>query len=253
MIAAQMYTVRDFCKTPADIAKSCAKLKAAGFGAVQASGLGPIEPKELAKILSGEGLVCAATHTGWDRVEPEPEKVAEEHLTLGCKYTAVPFLGQSHRSLEGYTAFAAGMNKAGKVLAKSGIILSYHNHAFEFEKYPTAGGRLGLDILIQDTDPAIVNFEIDTYWVQFGGGNPAQWIRKVKGRIPHIHVKDMTVRATKPIYAEVGEGNLDWPAILAASKDAGVKWYIIEQDTCEKDPFESLSISLKNLRSWGLK
>src|ERR1035437_8636245 len=123
MIAAQMYTIRDFCKTPLDIAKSCAKLKAAGFAAVQASGLGPIEPKELAKILTGEGLVCAATHTGWDRVEPEPPKVADEHLLLGCKDTAVPFLGQAHRTLEGYARVAAGMTKAGKVLAKSGITL----------------------------------------------------------------------------------------------------------------------------------
>src|SRR4051794_38026772 len=88
VIAAQMYTLREFCKTPADIAKSCAKLKAKGFDAVQASGLGPIEPKELAKIFSGEGLVCAATHEQWDKLEGQTEKVAEDHHILGCKHTA---------------------------------------------------------------------------------------------------------------------------------------------------------------------
>ena len=240
------------CKTPADIAKSCKKLKSAGFDAVQASGLGPIEPRELATILKGEGLTCAATHVGWERFDKELEKVADEHHVLECRHTAVPFLGQVHRTVEAYPLFAAGMSKAAKTLSKAGITLSYHNHAFEFEKYPTNAGRLGLDILLQESDPALVNFEIDTYWIQFGGGDPAKWIRKVKGRTQHIHVKDMTIRAGKPIYAEVGEGNLDWPAILAAAKDAGVKWYIIEQDLCERDPFESLAISLKNLRSWGL-
>jgi sugar phosphate isomerase/epimerase len=252
VIAAQMYTLREFCKTPADIAKSCTRLKAKGFDAVQASGLGPIEPKELARILAGEGLTCAATHEQWDKLESQTEKVAEEHHTLGCKHTAPGSLPQSFRTPEGYPLFAAGLTKVGRALQKLGITLSYHNHAFELEKFPADKGQLGLDILIEKSDPAVANFEIDTYWIQYGGGDPAAWIRKLKGRIPLLHLKDMTVRANKPIMAEVGEGNLNWPAILAAAREAGVQWYIIEQDTCERDPFESLAISLRNLKSWGI-
>jgi sugar phosphate isomerase/epimerase len=251
-IAAQMFTLREFCKTPLDIAKSCAKLKAAGFDAVQASGLGPIEPRELAKILSGEGLVCAATHEQWEKLDTQTEKVAEDHHILGCKHTAPGSLPQTHRTPEGYPLFAAGLTKVGRALKKLGLTLSYHNHAFELEKFPRDGGKLGLDILIENSDPSACNFEIDTYWIQYGGGDPANWIRKVKGRIPLLHLKDMTMRANKPIMAEVGEGNLDWPDILAAAKEAGVQWYIIEQDVCERDPFESLAISLRNLKSWGI-
>jgi len=253
MIAAQMFTLRDFCKTPADIAKTCGKLKAAGFDAVQASGLGPIETKELAKILSGEGLVCAATHEQWEKLEGQTERVAEEHHILGCKHTAPGSLPPAFRTPEGYPLFAAGLTKVGRALSKLGITLSYHNHAFELEKFPKDGGKLGLDILIEKSDPKVANFEIDTYWIQYGGGDPATWIRKVKGRIPLLHLKDMTMRANKVTMAEVGEGNLDWKGILAAAKEAGVQWYIIEQDVCERDPFESLKISLTNLQSWGVR
>ncbi|MCD4699463.1 MAG: sugar phosphate isomerase/epimerase, partial [Phycisphaerae bacterium] len=106
-----------------------------------------------------------------------------------------------------------------------------------------------------NTDPENLKAEIDTYWVQAGGGDPAEWIRKYAGRLPVLHVKDMIISAdVKQRFAEIGEGNLNWHAILTAAKDAGVEWYCVEEDDCyERDPFDALKISLDNLREMGLK
>jgi len=130
-----------------------------------------------------------------------------------------------------------------------GLSFSYHNHSWELQKY---GDRTVLDILYGESDPDVFNAEIDTYWIQHGGGDPAAWIRAVKGRIPLLHLKDMAVGPDGPMMAEVGEGNLNWAAILAAAQEAGVEWYLVEQDVCQRDPFDSLKISFDNLRAMGL-
>jgi sugar phosphate isomerase/epimerase len=94
---------------------------------------------------------------------------------------------------------------------------------------------------------------LDTYWVQHGGGDPAAWILKLKGRMPVIHLKDMVIADKQQTMAEVGEGNLNWPAILSACQEAGVEWYAVEQDICRRNPFESLAISYRNLKAMGLE
>ncbi len=134
-------------------------------------------------------------------------------------------------------------------LAQAGLGFVYHNHSWELER---SDGRRILDILYEESDPQVFLSEIDTYWIQHGGGDPAAWIRRLQGRAPVVHLKDMAVRDGKPTFAEVGEGNLNWPAILAACREAGVAWYIVEQDTCPGDPFDSLALSFRNLRQMGL-
>lgn len=244
-----MYTVREFTKTPAGVAESLAKLKAAGYEAVQLSGLGPIDTRELARMLDGEGLVAAATHVGWDRYRNDIDNVVEEHKILGCRHTAVGSMPQSYRTPEGVSQFAREASEVAARLAAEGISFSYHNHDFEFEKFD---GRTLMQRLIDESDP-LLGMEIDTYWVQAGGGDPAAWVRKVKGRIPLVHLKDMAKVGRESVMAEVGEGNLNWPAILEACRDAGVEWYCIEQDICRRDPFASLAISLRNVRAMGLR
>jgi sugar phosphate isomerase/epimerase len=99
--------------------------------------------------------------------------------------------------------------------------------------------------------------EIDTYWITHGGGDPAAWVRRVAQpprQTPCVHLKDMAVKPDRTQYmAEVGEGNLNWPEVLKACREARVQWYIVEQDTCYRDPFESLGISLQNLRTMGVR
>ncbi len=249
-IGAQLYTLRDFTKTPQDIAKTLKKVREIGYEAVQLSALGPIQPKELGKILEGEGITVAATHISYDEMKYEPQKTIENHNIWGCKHAAIGGLPQEYRNEEGYYRFAKEASDVGRRLADGGLTFSYHNHSFELERF---GSKTGLDILYDESHPNFFNSEIDTYWIQYGGGDPAAWIRRLKGRAHIVHFKDMAVKGNDPIMAEVGEGNLNWPAILDACKEAGVQWYLVEQDICKRDPFESLKISLMNLKAMGLK
>lgn len=248
VIAAQMYTLRNFLKTPEDIAKSLAKVRQIGYEAVQLSGLGPIDPKELARILKNEGLFVCATHIGLERMKTAMDAVIEEHKMWGCPYTA---LGSARGvTAQDWQNFINEYNELGPKFAAAGLPLGYHNHSHELARYD---GKLAMQMLVDGLKPPVW-FEIDTYWITHGGGDPAAWIRKVSGRIPCVHLKDMTITPKREqLMAEVGEGNLNWPEILKACKEAGVKWYIVEQDTCQRDPFESLGISLKNLKAMGLK
>ena len=248
-LAAQLYTVRESTKTPADIAKTFKKVHAIGYEAVQTSALGPIEPEELKKIADGEGVQICATHVGYDRMRDDTQAVIDEHHLWGCKYPAIGGLPKEYRTGEGFATFARDASVVARKLHDAGLTFAYHNHSFELEKF---GDRVGLDILYQDSDPEVFTSEIDTYWIQHGGGDPAAWIRKLKGRAFIVHFKDMAVKDGQVIMAEVGEGNLNWPAIIDACKEAGTEWYLVEQDTCQGDPFESLAISFNNLRAMGL-
>jgi sugar phosphate isomerase/epimerase len=249
VIAAQLYTLREYTKTPADIASTLHRVKALGYDAVQLSALGPIDPAELGRILDAEGLTVCATHVAFERLRDATAAVVEEHRLWNCTHVATSVLPRDYRHQEGYHRFARDGSQVGRRLAGAGLTFSYHNHAFELEKH---GGRTGLAILFEESDADVFAGELDTYWLQFGGADPAQWIRRLKGRVPLVHLKDMAVQANTPIMAEVGEGNLNWDAILTACRDAGVLWYIVEQDVCQRDPFESLGISLRNLRAMGL-
>ena len=246
-LAAQLYTLRDFLKTPGDIAATLKKVKRIGYDAVQVSGMGKIDPSELASILSGEGLTCCVTHVGLERMKNETQQVVDEHRLWGCAYTAVGSFAA--HSEAGWLQFAEDYNAVAAKFEGSGLSIGYHNHSHELARY---NGRTALRLLVDHLRPPVW-MEIDTYWVAHGGGDPAQWVRDVSGRIPCVHLKDMAVDAgQKQFMAEVGEGNLNWPAVLSACREAGVKWYVVEQDVCRRDPFESLAISLRNLKAMGL-
>lgn len=246
VIAAQLYTVRDHLKTPQDIAASLKKVKSIGFDAVQVSGLGPIADAELAKMLDGEGLVCCATHESGKMIVEEPEKVVEKLNALNCKYTAYPWPHTSPKSEADYIALAKALDKSGAVLAKGGKVLTYHNHAIEFEKF---NGRVGLEIIYAESSPVNLQGEIDTFWVQHGGGSPVEWCKRLKGRLPLLHLKEFGIVENQIKMLEIGSGNLDWKGIVKAAKASGCEWFIIEQDVCRIDPFDSLKMSLEYLVS----
>ncbi len=248
-IAAQMYTLRDYTKTPAEIAKTLARVRKIGYQAVQLSALGKIEPAELARILRDQGLTCCATHVALERMKNETQAVIDEHALWGCKYTAVGGFFPNDAKLEDWTTFAREYSATAKKFTGSPLTIGYHNHSHELSRFD---GKTAMQILLDGFDRSIW-IEIDTYWIAHGGGDPAAWIAKVAGRIPCVHLKDMGIHPSREQFMmEVGEGNLNWPAILAACKSAGVKWYIVEQDTCYRDPFDSLELSLKNLHDMGL-
>jgi sugar phosphate isomerase/epimerase len=244
-VAAQLFTIRDHAKTAGDFAASMKKIRKIGYGAVQVSGVGPIPTAEIATILQGEGLVCCATHEG--NIISAPEAVVERLNGLSCRYTAVPHPGGAKLdTLADVKALAARLDKAGKILHGGGKVLTYHNHNIEFRRVE---GQLILDVLYGETDPRFVQGEIDTYWVQYGGGDPVEWCERLKNRLPLLHLKEYaTTDKNVHAMAEIGRGNLNWKRIVSAAERSGCEWFIVEQDTCSGDPFESLRISFDYIK-----
>lgn len=259
-LAAQLYTVREFTKTAADLAASLRKVRDMGYTAVQVSAIGPIPHAEVKQMVDDLDLTICNTHISYDTLWRDLDAVVAQHQLWECKHVAIGSLPQAYRSEgeSGYQRFAAEASKVGEQLHAAGLTFSYHNHSFEFVRFPhpTAANpnasRTALETLFAESDPRYLQAEIDVYWVQHGGGDPAAWTRNMKGRMPVIHLKDMVIWDGKQTMAEVGEGNLNWPAILAACVEAGVEWYAVEQDICQRDPFESLRISYQNLRRMGV-
>ena len=154
-----------------------------------------------------------------------------------------------YRNRDGFLRFARESSEAVKPVIDAGLTFSYHNHSFELEKF---GERTGFDILIEESNHDCFSFEIDTYWIQHGGANPVTFLNRLKDRMHVVHLKDMAMNGTQQLFAEVGEGNLEWDLILEACKAANIEWYIIEQDVCQGDPFKSLQTSLNNLKRMGI-
>jgi sugar phosphate isomerase/epimerase len=112
------------------------------------------------------------------------------------------------------------------------------------------GGRTILERIFDETDPRNLGAELDTYWLQAGGGDPVAWIRRVAGRIPALHIKDLGVGPdNKPTFYEIGQGNLDFPAIVKAAEAGGCKWFVVEQDSSAGDPFDALAMSFDYIKS----
>jgi sugar phosphate isomerase/epimerase len=243
-IAAQLFTLRDFLKAPEDIAVSLRKVKQIGYDAVQVSGMGPVAEEELVKILDDEGLVCCATHEPGKKIVSETAAVIERLNKLNCKYTAYPFPHKIPASEAEALGIAEELEKAAVAMAAAGQVLTYHNHATEFAKF---GSRTMLDIFY-DEAPHLQG-ELDTFWVQHGGGNPVSWIKKLSGRLPLLHLKEFGVLDNKITMYHIGGGNLEWDKIIPAADEAGVEWFIVEQDNCLIDPFESLKLSFDYLVS----
>lgn len=244
MIAAQLYTVRDQLKDPSRLSGVLGRLREIGYGAVEVAGLGPRIVEGFGEELSRSGLVACAAHVSLERLQIDLAAAAAECKAWGCRYLVVPALPDGYRSGEGYRRFAAEAADFAQALQPFGLKLVYHNHAFELERW---NGETGLETLFAAAHADTLLAELDTYWLQYGGANPAGWIRRMKGRLPLVHLKDMTVDRGEPVMAEIGEGNLDWPEILGACSEAGTEWLVVEQDECRRDPLESLAISYTNL------
>ena len=259
-LAVTLYTLRDFCMGPKDTPKTLAQVRGIGYRNVQISGGGlmALDPKDLARMAADAGLAIIGSHIGLPLMRDDFGGVVARLHAWGCTHTAIPSLPPEERGdLAAWKARAQEFTRLGKAFAAEGITLQYHNHHFEFHKFGGRGGRGGriaLEILYALSDPKYLQAEIDTAWVARGGGDPAAWCARMKGRMDQVHLKDWMMLDGQPAWAEVGEGNLNWPAILAACRKAGVRQYIVEQDDCPvtKDPFRSIAVSHRNLRAMGL-
>lgn len=241
-VAAQLYTVRDHCKTAADFAASVKKIRAIGYTAVQLSGVGPIPEDEIVTILRSEGLTICATHEPAVDLLDRPEVCIARLQRLGCPLTAFPFPhGVDFTAADQVRTLVRKLAATGALFRAAGLTLGYHNHAIEFVRFE---GRPFLEFLYAEIPPHHLVAELDTYWIHYGGGDLVDWISRLHGRLPSMHLKDYTyLPDNKPTWCEIGRGTFNWPKIIAAAERSGCAWFIVEQDTCLGDPFDSLKIS----------
>jgi sugar phosphate isomerase/epimerase len=248
--ALQLYTLRERMKTRSDLEATLGRVRDIGYPAVQVSGLNwdLISDEDMAGLCRELGLTICATHESAESILKAPEDVVRRLRGLGCRYTAYPYpSGVDFGDEKQVRELVAGLERSGRVLAEAGLTLAYHNHHLEFRKL---GGRTILERIYGETPPEILQGEIDTYWVQYGGGDPVSWCHRLKGRLPLLHLKDYGINNRNEIvFCEIGRGNLDFRAILDAADEAGCEWYIVEQDACPGDEFDSVAESLEYIRS----
>lgn len=249
-VALQLYTVRNRMTTRKDLEATVQRIAEIGYPAVQISGLdwGLITEEDMVQLCGDNGLEICATHEPADTILNSPEEVVERLQKLGCRYTAYPYPANIDlTTAESVAEFISNLDCAGSVLRDAGLVLTYHNHEIEFMKL---NGSPILDHIYRDTDPVGVQGEIDTFWIQNGGGDPVAWCRRLNGRLPLIHLKDYAIIPDRKItFAEIGAGNLDFPAICSAAEQSGCRWFIVEQDTCPGDEFESVRKSFEYIRN----
>lgn len=250
-IGAQLYTVRDYCRTPEEIEQSLKKIAAMGYRYVQYSGCGYIEPVKLRALCERLGLAVVISHTPYERIVGETEQVIAQHREMGCGYVGLGSMPEwARHDREGLEKFFDEIAEPIEKINAAGLRFGYHNHSFEFTKID--GVRM-FDRLFDWLPAEKLGIILDTYWIQHGGGDICQWIDKAAGRLTCVHLKDMGIRLDGAQHMEaVGDGNLNFPVILPAFERAGAEYAFVEQDDCNgEDPFACLERSLAYLRGIG--
>lgn len=246
-IGAQFYTIREVCKDLEGFAESLKRVADIGYRYVQISGTCPFEPEWLKKELEKNDLKCVLTHTPPAQLQEDAVQVAKDHTIFGCDNVGLGYYKFDETDeTKNYANYLATYAPIAKTLKENGKYFMHHNHAYEFQKLD---GKLVIDRLAEDFPADLLGFTLDTYWVQKGGGDPAQWIEKLAGRLPVIHLKDYAFDA---VMAVVGEGNINFDRVFEKAESAGVKYMLVEQDNCNgEDPFDCLTRSYRYLKSCG--
>lgn len=246
-IGAQLFTIRQSCKTLDDFAESLKRIADIGYKTVQVSGVCYYEPEWLKEQLSKNGLKCVLTHALAAKLQENPEKLIKDHNVFDCKYIGLGSYDDFDEE-NGYEKFGELYTRAMDVFADNGKYFMYHNHDAEFKKY---GDDIILAKLEKDFAPEKLGFTLDTFWVQAGGGDPAYWLERLSGRVPCIHLKDY---AYGQKMAVLGEGNLNFDRIFEKAEKAGTEYMLVEQDKCyDEDPFDCLKRSYEYLKSRGFE
>jgi sugar phosphate isomerase/epimerase len=246
-IGLQLYTVRDAIS--ADLKGTLKKIKRIGYTWLEAAGYEDglfygLPPAEFRKMIEGMGMKVVGSHVMFN-ADKQKEAIAA-HAELGVEYVVFPsFPVASRKSKDDFLQAAARLNAIGSACSKAGMKFAYHNHDFEFLKIDDSRGY---DLLIQSTEPGLVCFEADIYWMKYAGVDPLAYFDKYPGRFDLWHVKDMKDGPDKG-FTEVGTGIIRYDEIFGFSDRSGMKYFFVEQDDCEKDPMESVAISYNNLYS----
>ena len=267
-VALQTYTVRD--DIARDFAGTLKKVKEMGYDGIELAGFAGHDVSEVKKFIDDAGLRAISAHVPYEAMLEAAEKVFADYKSLGCEYIAIPWLDDNKApGGQDFTSTIESICRIGKAAKAADITLLYHNHDFEFRKID---GAYGLDVLYDSVAAEFLAAQIDTCWVKVAKVDPAEYVRKYKGRAPIVHLKDfvMSDNVTGSLYdligkdedeeiskegfefRPVGHGMQDIPAVLDACIYAGAKWVVVEQDesiTCT--PLEAARMSREYLKSLG--
>lgn len=234
-VGLQLYTVRDLMK--ADFEGTLAAVAKVGYKEVEFAGYFGRTPGQVKEALKAAGLSAPSAHVPLPAGNSEWSGACETAADIGLEYLVIPSVPKEDRAtLADWQQLAKRFNELGKASRRHGIRFAYHNHEYEFVM---TGDRLPYDVLLEETDRDVVEFEMDIFWIRRGGQDPLAYFRKWKGRFPMVHVKDMTLDGKM---VDVGTGTIDWPSIYAARKEAGIKHWFVEHDE-PADPMQSLAAS----------
>ena len=256
----QLYSLRaqtkESTKGALDIAKSY------GIREVELAGTGDLTPEQFAAELKARALVPVSGHFGYNLFEKDVNAVIRDARTLGLKFVVVPYppVGQDKMfSEELARKTAAKFNEWGAACKQAGLRFAYHPHGLEFR--PTSGGtgETVFDILVRETKPELVSFQMDVYWVHYAGQDPVKLLEKYPSRWVTLHIKDMLKGLATGVHTggtpptakvTVGQGQIDYPSVLRTAQKIGVQHYFLEDET--PTPLQCIPDSFKYLRALKL-
>jgi sugar phosphate isomerase/epimerase len=242
-VGLQLYTVRS--EMGRNVEATLARVAAIGYKEVEFAGYFNREPAALRGTLDKLGLAAPSTHLGLGALENQWNATAASAKTLGHRWVVVASVERGALdSVASLKALAGRFNAVGRKARDAGLRYGYHNHNAEFK---VVEGAVPLEVLLSETDPALVDFEMDVYWVTQGGGDPLALVAKYPGRFHLVHAKDSSGAPAHEM-RDVGAGTIDWKKFFAQRTKAGIEHVFVEHDE-PKDPFASATASYKYLKS----
>ena len=242
-VGLQLYTVRDLMK--ADLPGTLAKVAAIGYKEVEFAGYFGRTPAQIRDLLRRNGLSSPSTHLPFDSLQNGWQKALDDAKAVGHHWVTIAWIPEEkRRTLDDWKAHAALFNRAAAQAKSAGLRFAYHNHDFELRN---VGDTRPLDVLLTETDPSLVDFEMDLYWVVFGGGSPLDFFNRYPKRFPLVHVKDSAGPPDNKM-VDVGQGKIDFRSIFAQSEKAGIKHYFVEHDQ-PADPIATIRNSYNYLHA----
>lgn len=240
-IGLQLYTVRT--QLAQDFAGTLARVAAIGYREVEFAGYFEKDPHDVRALLDRHGLVAPAAHM--QSIAPAAWRASLDAANIiGHRYVVVAWLPpELRRTVDDFRRLAQTLNRMAAEARAAGLRFAYHNHDYEF--VPTEG-RVPFDVLLAETDPHLVEIEMDLYWITKGGQDPLAYFARYPGRFPMVHVKD-SMGPPDHRMVDVGAGTIDFRKIFAHSTQAGIRHYFVEHDE-PPDAFASIRASYEYLR-----
>ena len=228
----QLYTVRSLMEK--DVEGTLRAVAEIGYKELEFAGYYNRPPAALKATLDSLGMRAPAAHIPLDQLRASMPAVLDAAAALGHQYIVCPFLMPADRAPDAYKRLAAEFNGFGRAVRARGMRFAYHNHDFEFAD--VGAGRTGYDVLLAETDPQLVQFELDLYWATHAGRDPVTIFGAHPGRFALCHVKDLRDPQGAKGMAPVGEGTIDFARIFAAGQQAGLRHFFVEHDSAAEYP-----------------